>query len=258
MDELSRRALERLPGSFDEVAQEETPGLPLLVPNPPVGMSKEEHALWMARWYHRLFRFWAEVLARRWKLSPDARLALSRAASSWAGGPIEAQEAKVRIALSGLLEALGDAREPQRVRVGKDWVKDENDEVVDIIPANQGIIGGQLWLAQGALARARQALQDLEPWDRAYPPSERAENALTDEAEHPLDSLIAAEAPLEFSRLLEQATPGQARVLDALRAALSEVDDLAAAKPIAAGRLGISVSTIDGQIRLLRQRMGLI
>lgn len=214
MDELTEIALRRLPDMEPDedpdapAAIYATPGLPLLVP------ASDDPRAWIM-----VLERWADALVgpggwkpkRAHKEDPyDERKALRRVAEAWRIAPARA---KWYLALIGLLSALTAADERWTGRVGR---REASIWIRDVVPAEAGVMGGLVWLAQEALRRAREELravyQDIEGRGDAKSADALDRERGPDPAElpaparhEPEDALDAAEAAREkVADLIEQ------------------------------------------------------
>lgn len=261
-----------------------TPGLPILVPNVPAGLPASEAEEREARGWRRIYRQWARILADGWRIhDPELRPALRRAAKEW---KVKPEEVKARFAMAGLLEAMAAADQPREIRIGSGEgsvkVRDFDLEVTEVVPADQGVIGRLVWLAQEARRRAKAMLttydealpEEEEHWPRDPDSGERKEfpadipppdaALLAEERSDPI--LLVAEA------ILKDAPEGQRRILLALAPTeLGNLVDELSDSPLApddrvlldteceslaevARALDLSPSTVSTQVKRFRDK----
>lgn len=264
-DDLTKRALRwSLPDPDPDgpAQQHPTPGLPLLIPNVPRGLTPEETERHETRAWMGIYRYWADFLAGRLKLhAPEEREAMKRLIRQYG---LPRKRLKQMLAGLGLQDAMNAADEPTRIRVGSGegsgYVRDESGAVAEAPPTSYRLIGGLVWLAQEALARAKRLLLELgdvapeDPTEEVARSHAETSEAL-DRAPDALDALVAEEATQERLADLYAATRGRENEkLDALLAHLEDGCTMPEARKRAAKDLGVSPKAIDMTLSRLRRR----
>jgi hypothetical protein len=146
------------------------------------------------------------------------------------------------IRLPGLvLEAVDECDKPQRIRVGKKWVKGRSGRAKLVRPVLLPHGDYQSWLRQRVYKRLGEMVRTEYSFDHSCDPNELEDLA----SQSFLDALSAAEAykkeqRLPWSEELEKMPKAQRRYARTLLEVLAEEDDIAVARRKTARRLKIS------------------